>query len=263
MRAFTLALAFFVLAACGGGGGGGGGSVTPPPPPPADADPGGLWFGTLAYDNETFEELVGITTADGRFTFISLDTFGPDTFGQYIGTATVAGSDITGAGKAYAAPGSSWGNGGSVLDITLTAVVVERTSLSGSWQTSSGETVTFELVYDAEYEKDSALAFIDGVWFVYDDALNPTLTLTVESDGSFSGQNSAGCVSLGQISIIDANFNVYGWDVVISNCPIAGDYSGVALLFDLDTGDPNNSENNAVLVSISNDLRALLLPLER
>ena len=260
MRVLLLSLFFLFVSACGGGGGG---STTSVMSPPVDADPGGLWLGTVTYDDQTFEELVGITTSDGRFTLISLDTFGPDTFGQYIGMLTVNGTDVTGSGSAYAAAGATWDNGSTVLDISITAVINEQTTMSGSWTASSGETGSFELDYDADYERDSSLVLLEGFWYVYDDILNPVLTLTVDAGGAFTAQNNLGCQSLGQISIIDASFNVYGWGVAISNCIIAGDYSGFAVLGDLDTGDPANSQNNVVLVSMSNDLRALLLPLER
>jgi len=260
LRTLLLSLFLLFVSACGGGGGG---STTSVMPPPVDADPGGLWFGTVTYDDQTFEELVGITTSDGRFTLISLDTFGPDTFGQYIGMLTVNGTDATGSGSAYAAPGTTWDNGSTVLEISITAVINEQTTMSGSWTASSGETGSFELDYDADYERDSSLVLLEGVWYVYDDILNPVLTLTVDAGGAFTAQNNLGCQSLGQISIIDASFNVYGWDVAISNCLIDGDYSGFAVLGNLDTGDPANSQNNVVLVSMSNDLRALLLPLER
>jgi hypothetical protein len=105
----------------------------------------------------------------------------------------------------------------------------------------------------------------EGTWFVYDDTLNPTLTMAIDTGGAFTAQASSGCQSLGQVSIIDAAYNVYAWDVTISGggCLIAGDYSGLAFLADIDTGDPNNSQNNGILVSASNDQRAILLALDR
>lgn len=263
MRNLVSILAVLSIAACGGGNDS---SLAPfPPPPVGDADFGGLWFGLLTNDDQTFEELIGITSSDGRFIFISLDTFGPDTVGHYVGLATVNGSDVTGFGSAYAAQGAAWSTGSAVLDVTLDAVIDERNMMSGSWENSAGETVLFELDYDAEYERDSSLSLLAGVWYVYDDLLNPTLTLTAQTGGMFTAQATSGCLSLGQASIIDAAYNVYGWDVTISggNCPITGDYSGLAVLTDVDTGDPNDSRNNAVLVSVSNDQRAILLPLER
>lgn len=261
MRASYYTLVFLSISACGGGGSAPAPIV--PTPPPADADPGGFWLGSLTNADQTFEELVAITTSDGRFILVSIDTFGPDTVGQYVGTATIDGSNVIGSGSAYAAPGTTWSDGSAVLDLTLTAVIDERTSMSGSWETSAGDVIDFELDYDADYERASSLTLLEGVWYVYDDVLNPTLTLTVDPGGLFLAQSTLGCQSLGQASIIDAAYNIYGWDVTISGCPIAGNYSGLAAIGDIDTGDPANSQNNAVLVSISNDQRAILLPLER
>lgn len=259
MRALNLTLLLLVLSACGGGG-----SVTAPVnPPPVDADPGGLWLGTVTYDDETSEDLVAITTSTGRFTLISVDSFGPDTVGQYIGTLMVDGNNVTGTGSAYAPAGATWDDGSSVMDISINAVIDEQATMSGTWSADSGDAGSFELEYDSEYEKNSSLSIIDGVWYVYDDTLNAELTLTVETGGAFAGQGNNGCQSTGLVSIIDAAFNVYGWDVTISNCPIAGDYTGFAVLGDIDTGDPATSQNNVALVSISNDQRALMLPLER
>lgn len=258
MRNCAATIVFLLIAACGGGGYGGEPTISQPPPPVSDADPGGLWSGSLVYEDMTSEELVGISTSDGRFTFISIDTFGPDTVAQYVGTSTTDGSNVSGSGRAFAPPGSTWSNGSGSVDFTVTAEIVERTTMSGTWQNSIGESGSFDLAYDTEYERDSSLTLLEGVWFVYDEMRNANITFTVDADGSFSGQSNMGCQSLGQVAIIDADFNVFDWTVTISGCAIAGDYTGFAVVGDVDTG-----QNNFVLVSISNDLRAFLLPLER
>ncbi len=257
MRTSLLIPFVLLFSACGGGGGG---TTVPPPPPPVDADPGGFWVGFVTYGDQTVEDLVGITTSAGRLTLISLDTFGPGDFDQYIGTLSVAGTAATGSGSAYAAPGTTWSNGATVVDFDLSATIAERSTITGSWTTSSGESGSFELDYDTEYERDSSLALMQGIWYVYDDMLNPELVLTVESGGAFTAQDNLGCQSVGQVSIIDAGANVYDWSVVISDCAIAGDYAGLAVMGD---SDPPTSQNDIVLASLSNDLRALLLPLER
>lgn len=92
-------VAIISIVACGGGGGGAAPGTTQLPPPAGDANPGGIWVGTLENEDVTFEELTGITTSDGQFRLISLDTFGPDTFGQYVGLATVDGSSVSGNGR--------------------------------------------------------------------------------------------------------------------------------------------------------------------
>lgn len=261
MRKLISVLTLLSIAACGGSSGGG--PIMSPPPVVVDANPVGFWTGTLENEDATFEELVGISTLDGRIRFISIDTFGPDTFAQYIGDLTIDGSDVVGIGQAFAQPGSTWSNGASVVEFSLTGIIDEQNIFSGSWENSIGETVTFDLDYDPAVERTSSIALLQGVWYVYDDMLNPTLTLTIQADGSFSGQNDVGCHSIGQVSIIDSDWNIYAWSVVISGCAIMGNYSGLAVLGDIDTGDPANSQDNFLLVSMNNLQRALLLPLER
>jgi hypothetical protein len=242
LLAFTLVL----FSACGGGGSGGG--VVP-----EDQALGGLWSGTLRIDGVSgTQELVGISTDDGRFRFISVDTEG-----QFIGTVSASGTRASGSGKAFAPPGFTWRDGSTVTTVTMTGTVRQRSALSGNWTAGTGESGSFNLNYDTDHEKDSSLSLVEGVWTVYDDNLNPFATFTIEADGRFSAQNAVGCASLGQISIIDPGYNVYDIESTVSNCAIAGSYTGLGALGEI------ASPNDVFVFSVSNDLRALLLGLER
>ena len=233
---------------CGGGGSSGGSSVVPRP-----QTFGGLWVGTLGIDGVPgSQELVGISVDDGRFQFLSVDTLG-----QFAGTARVTGGSVSGSGKGFAPPGTTWRDGSTVTNVTFSGVLVERRTFEGSWSTGTGESGSFDLAYDTEYEKDSSLSLVAGVWTVYDDNLNPFATFTVDAHGRFSGSNQVGCNSVGRISIIDSRFAVYDFESTITSCVIAGDYKGLALLADLD------NPNDALLALVNNDQRALLLALER
>jgi hypothetical protein len=194
---------------------------------------------------------------------VSLDTFGPGTYGQFSGTASIDVDQITGTGQAYAAPGTIWSDGSTVATADLAATVVERLTMTGSLNAGPATSGTFALDYDANYERASSLDLLTGVWYVYNDLLNPVATFTFETDGSFLGQSALGCQSSGSASIIDATRNLYAWDVTIINCPIAGTYAGLGALGDAPTGDPATSQNNAFVVAMSNAARANLLPLER
>jgi hypothetical protein len=267
MRLIPVISILLSLTACGGGGsssnGGGNPINTVPPSTPADADFGGLWSGTFAHADQTFEDIVALTAADGSFVFVSLDTFGPGTYGQYSGTASIDVGQVTGTGQAYAAAGSTWSDGSSVAAVALTADVVEHSSMTGSLNAGAATSGTFELEYDPNYERASSLDLLTGVWYVYNDLLNPIATFTFEPDGSFLGQSVSGCQSSGSASIIDATRNLYAWDVTIINCPIAGTYAGLGALGDAPTDDPATSQNNVFVVAMSNGVRANLLPLER
>ncbi len=250
-RSFVKLLAAFLMAAvgsaCGGGDGGGGGGTA------ADQEPGGLWSGTIAINGQSGrQELVGISTDDGRFRFISVDTAG-----QFVGNGVVNGTRITGSGTAFAPPGFTWLDGSTVTTLTMSGTLRERRSIEGTWTAGTGEAGSFAMDYDPDYAKDSSLSLVAGVWTVYDDNLNPFATFTIEADGQFSGQNAVGCTSLGRISIIDARYNVYDIASTVSNCAIAGDYAGLGVLGSI------SQPNDAFLFSINNDIRALLLALER
>jgi len=248
IRRWALGIVLVSMAACGGGSSGGGGGVVP-----GDQALGGLWSGTLTIAGQPgTQTLVGVSTEDGRFRLFSVDTEA-----QFVGTAQVVRTSVSGSGDAFAPPGFTWLDGSTVTTVTMTGTLQQRNSLVGDWKAGTGESGTFDLDYDADYETDSSLALLTGVWTVYDDNLNPFATFTIDADGKFSGQNAVGCTSLGRISIIDARFNVYDITSTISNCAIAGDYAGLGVLGQI------VNPNDAFLFSVSNDMRALLLGLER
>ena len=249
MRVPGLLLVIVLLASCGGGGGndGGGGIV------PGDQALGGLWVGSLAIAGVPgSQDFVGISTDDGRFRFISVDTGG-----QFAGLVQAQGSSVTGTGDGFAPVGTTWKDGTTVTTVTMKGTLRQRESFIGSWTAGTGESGTFDLAYDSDYEKDSSLTLLAGVWAVYDDNLNPIATFTIEANGQFLAQNVNGCSSLGEISIIDSKSNIYDIVSTILNCGIAGDYAGLGALGSI------VKLNDAFVFSVNNDLRALLLGLER
>lgn len=247
-----------IVAACGGGSSApvAGSSPPPPPvspPPPANQAPGGLWFGTLTYDNNmTTEDFVALISDDGRFRFVSVDSEV-----QFHGQAAVTGSSLSGTGRAFADSGVNWLDGSHVTDATITAVVSQRNSISGGWAIASGESGTFALDYDALYEKDSSVSLLTAVWTGYDDLGNPNATFTIDADGSFNGQNAQGCVSIGQFSVIDPLHNLYAVNSDISGCPIGGTYSGFAVLADF------LAVNDLLAISIDNGVFTIVVELEK
>jgi hypothetical protein len=222
-------------------------------PPPTNQRAGGLWYGTLTFDASMgSEEAIGMIGEDGQFRLISADTLI-----QMSGTVTVAGSSLTGSGKAFASPGGNWPDGSTVGDVSLTATVAQRVSIIGAWSTTATESGTFELFYDSLYERDSALSLLDGLWTAYDDLGNPNVTFTIQNSGSFDGQNMQGCVSIGQFSIIDAEYDLYKIQSTVSGCTIAGDFTGLAVLADL------AATNDALVFAVDNGIAAILLGFQK
>jgi hypothetical protein len=245
-------VAALLVSACGGSSSGPA-PVNNLPPPPSDEASGGLWYGTLTNDmNVVTEEFVALSADDGRVRLISVDSEV-----QFVGTINVVGTDFSGTMRAFADEGVNWLDGNHVVDSTIIGVVNEHDSITGSWENASGESGTFEFFYDVLNDKDSDAALLEAVWTGYDDMGNPNVTFTIDSNGTFSGQNSLGCTSSGQFNVIDPEYNLYEVQSLIESCGLAGSYTGFALLADIVT------INDAFLVSIDDGARSILLGLEK
>jgi len=219
-----------VLTACGGGGGGGGDTSAPPAPlTVVDELHGGIWSGTTTgSQGGGTQDLIGVSTDDGRFRFLSLDTGG-----QFIGTSTVDGTSITGSGIGYAPIGYAWIDGSVYTDVTLSGTINERSTFSGNWAASTGETGTFNFAYESLHQRDSSLGLVADTWISFNDSGNPIGTVSIDAAGRLDGQDAAGCLYSGTVSIIDANYNVYDLSLSVLNCSSAnGDYSGLGILTD-------------------------------
>lgn len=243
-----------VLVSCGGGGGGSGQAAPPPvvqPPPPVVAM-GGLWFGDMVLNSVGGSEECGaLITEDGQFHFVCVFT---DLL--LAGMSSRDGQELTGSGIAFSADGFL--DGTFTSSLTLQATLVSGTSLVGTWSTeSAGDSGSFNMVYDAEYERPSSLALLEGVWEETDDFGNPVATFTFDNLGNFTAQNSNNCTSTGSILVLDGRYNIYQANSTIAGCPVADAYSGLALIFD------SESVNDALLISINSSSRAMLVALEK
>jgi len=253
-RIIPLCLAL-ALAGCGGSGG----SSTPAPdpgptPPPTDANPAGHWFGTVTNDlSGITEEYVALADANGRFRFVSADSAV-----QFSGNFVITGNDLTGDAMAFADLGVVWMDTTSATPTALSGTITEEDTMAGTWTTVSGESGSFEFFYDPTfYFRASALSLLEGSWIAYDEFLNPAVTFTIAADGSFTGQNDQGCNSVGQFALIDPGFNLYEVQSTVSDCPIAGNYVGLALLADF------FAPNDVLLFAVDNGSRALALGFEK
>jgi hypothetical protein len=240
------------LAGCGGGGSGDSPAPnppTPPPPPPTDALPGGHWFGTVTNDlHAVTEEYMAMVDENGRFRFASVDSAV-----QMSGNFAIVGDALTGDGTAFADAGVVWLDSTSATPVTIEGTISSRSEMSGTWVTAAGELGTFEFFYDPTfYERASPLNLLAGSWIAYDENLNPQVTFTITADGSFVGQNTLGCNSIGQFVIIDVDFNLYEVRSTIADCALAGDYVGLAFLGDL------VAPNDVLILANDNGSRAFL-----
>lgn len=204
---YIMLIAMLALAACGGGGGSG---ATAPsvPPPVSNESAGGIWTGT----RPNGIEIIVFITESGDFRLV--DPFGNQGFGQ----AIVSNTNEISADFTIVPPfDDTLVDGSDSMTCAATGTIQQRVALD--WVSSCvtalgmsfGGPVSF--TYNAVYDTDSSLATIAGT---YDDLGD---ILTIDSAGVLFEQSAAtGCVMNGQVSIIDADWNLYGVIVTSEMC---------------------------------------------
>jgi len=210
MKAFTRYLYVLIWTVfCVSCGGGGGGAAPFVPPPVINASPGGIWTG-IDSDGDL---VIALVTETGRFNF--LDEFG----NQGSGILSVSnGNDVAGNFQLVTPLGITFPDGTTLADCTLSGTVSERLTMTvtADCTTMAGlqDQITVTLDYETIYERDSSLATIAGM---YNDGSG--IVTEIASDGTIFEQDPvSGCVTNGQVNIIDPAFNAYDVQFGFSNC---------------------------------------------
>jgi hypothetical protein len=224
---------FAVLTACSGGGGGGGSSASIVPPPVVNDSAGGIWRGVRP--NGT--EIVVLISEVGEFR--TLDPFG----NQGFGLAVVTNQNEISIDYSLVAPfNNTIIDGSESADCELSGSFQERVSLNydNTCMTEMGNEFAgaFALTYDPVYDNVSSIARVVGS---YDDEGD---VLTIDANGALFAQSAeGGCVSNGQVSIIDSAWNLYAVQFTMESCqgedePLNGvPWSGLATLLSIDGAD--------------------------
>ena len=249
----VLTLTFFTLTLAACGGGGGSAPANTPTPIVVDAKPGGLWVGQTTNDAQPgiVQDFFGVTTDSGEFRFLSLDTLG-----QFIGTLTVDGNNVTGTGLGWAPIGFTWTDGSVITSVNISATVTERQQFSGSWSTGTGESGTLTFSYSNFHQRSSTFAKLSANWFFTDGFFS--ITISVDGSGIITGSDTDGCVYAGQATIPDSNFNTYSLSFDLTSCgAFNGLYSGLAVM------DDDVVQDDTLIVTVDNGSVAIILPMSR
>lgn len=191
-----------------GGGGGGSGAVSPTPASTDIASPGGYWIGA---DSE-LEPVVMLVSERGDFHMFRW------LFDASVGILSVRDSNtVNGSLGISEVPGVQSSSG--LSDCKLTGSVNERISmfLDVRCRDSQEQAVltTLSVEYDSRYERNSSLSTIAGNYqFDIGNVFN------IAGDGQiFSQEGQTGCITLGEVSIIDGRFNAYAIELIFIECP--------------------------------------------
>ncbi len=153
-----------------------------------------------------------------------------------VAVATVGGTvqvtnntDVSGSGMLYAVPGSVLADGNTFANVTISAGTVSEASTLDLTVEAAGTTSTVSTTYDVIYESASNLVTIEAVYPTFD-IFGEMSAFTIDAMGMISGQ-SVNCILNGQVTIINAAFNVYDVSVTVTNtaaCAVAdGTYNGL------------------------------------
>lgn len=197
------------------------------------------------------------STGEARFLFFG-SSGPPMQSPQLAGNVNVASEKFTASLKTY-----SEGNA-QMSSAALDGTVATKDYIIGdyTWAQDFGR---FVLNYSPLYEEPSTLSKLEGIWSSSQASSGGgifTFTLSIDSDGTVFGSNTAGCVYNGAFGIIDSRYNVYSLSLETSLCgDLDGDYDGLAASFDtgflgrkLLFGASNNEH------SLSGSLQAPLQP---
>ncbi len=197
--------------------------------------------GDVVIDDLTFGYLITTTTDDIFCLIAETLEFGceVDVQGTSVlvagaqGTVQVTGSQVTGTGTLYAAPGTTLADGSAFAPLTITGTVSERNSLNLTI-VAAGFSISVSTTFVASvYDRGSALATVDDVYSAFDLFGVGDPTSFSVNNGVITSASTSGCMGIGLISIINATFNAYDVTLDVTSCgAFNGMYNGLGL-----TGD--------------------------
>jgi len=193
-------------------------------------NPAGIWDIVDTVNGNPVTEVALI--ASGKYYALAVaDPFGcADITG---GTYAIDGSMFTSSGASLLMNSCAAANGQSGYVPYAFHGYLTGAELNLSFNLAGIVLPTLGAAMDPLYNQPSTLAKLAGTW---NDAGS---TLTVNADGTFSEQQTGGCVMNGAYTIIDATHNLYGVSLEVTACTSA--IAGIAFtgLGYLDDSNPN------------------------
>ena len=235
-----------------------------------DAAVGGLWIGTGTNDLEPLLVIgiLGIVAEDGRAQYFKIDTntgrpdFTDDGV-QFAGVIASTENTISSNIRIYAPVGTTFANGETVADGTLTGGITERDSINGAWTAESGDTGEFSQLFDTLYNRNSSLSITQDTTWTGTSSVGGVLALSISATGTiFAGVDNNFCAYTSAaddgVNIIDPEFNVYEININITNCgPLNSSYSGLGFISD------GNLADDTFTISVTDNDTAILIEVTR
>lgn len=205
-----LVLSTLVLTACGGG--------SSSNNSPTTADVQGTWSGTYSISGGSSNVPVTSVIEQGGYGFF-LDDQGV----IYVLPSLTGSTTLSGTVTAYAPAGTTFQNGLTQEQFSLTGTA-SSISISGTFS-GNGETGTFSLAPYSPYAGSPSI--VAGQWQgYYSGAGSSAVDITVNSNGTFSGNDATGCAINGSLSQVSGN-NLFNVSATSTGNGCAGNLNGL------------------------------------
>lgn len=188
-------------------------------PAQGNADPSGIYEGTLTDTaSHTQTPVVALIAENGEGRISGSD-------GTYYRiTVGTMGNGVSGSYTAYS-NGTALPDGG-LADAGSLSGTVTQNGLDATLTDQKGDTQTASLNFDNNYNIPSSLPTLAGTWSSA--AGSFSLTLNIQSNGAFTGSDSSGCTYSGSFGLIDTSFNAYSENYTVSCSSGSSTFSGLS-----------------------------------
>jgi len=212
-------LAILLLGGCGGGG-----STAPSATNNQAID--GIWIGTLTSTSiATSYNIIGVVAPNNELRFTTAAGV------QYIGMASVSGSNVTASITGLAPVGFTFLNGQNTTVGNINGTVVAGNTLNGTY-TATNDNGNFTLSYSTTYNRPASLKLLAKTWSgsISSGAI---VTVIITTGGVITGTDTLGCSYTGLVKVIDPAKNIYSTTLTASTCTMATTYKGLGILQDV------------------------------
>lgn len=229
----AIAILTLALTACGGGGGSSSGSGSGGNPTTAAVE--GIWTGSYSITGGSTSSVTGAIAQSGYGFFYDSNGF-LYTLPMLTGSTTFSGT-LTG----YAPAGQTFQNGQTTVSFNVTGTASGQggagTSIQGTFSTT-GESGSFTLAPYAPFTGTASLAGLAGQWNgFYVGTGSTSVTITINSSGTFTGNDGYGCTISGTLTQVQTGMNLYSVAATSSGQAVCvGSLSGLGYESSTDAG---------------------------
>ena len=193
------------------------------------ATPGGLYAGTLSASS----------LQDSTYAIIDESGFGrmiDSTSGDYY-RLSLSNKDLSLSGTYQEYPAS----GDAAVSGDFSGRLTDQ-GMKGSFIVSGSTVSSLSALFDNNYFYRSNLNLLVGNWSYSASGDSFSVSLGINSDGSFTGSDSSGCDYAGAFSVFDSDFNAYHVSYTLTCGITHSSYSGVAAYYYADSQYPAGIE---------------------